>query len=517
MQTQSVAYANEDGPTVLGEKLPNPYTPENMQQAKTALDDEGIVSEKAFSVRTTHYYVKFMPNSEAQLRDLYRDTTITLYDVPLDYDLEVVGNWYRAPDLTDSMPTPQYAAVKKDFQFNSAISYDILSELYIPEEDETLIGNKYDENLSYMVALLNRANELTGGTLEPFTPIPDPSDPGNGGGIYYNTPNGTILTFDSRLGHNIGLEGVKVTAKRWFTTHTGYTDANGAYILNGSFVRKADYTIHFQRYGFIIADYTVPPYQSIKYSKVVRNNIPDNHWDYTIQLGYENMQSHVFRAAYRYYYKDIDGLSRPNYPARDQLIIAKNSSKNWSGYNFVFMPILKIARFNSNNEEYDSDEIFSSTIHEIAHTSLSKKVGLLNFIALPDLFRESWSVAVEWVLTSKEYKGLGISNYGDWNYNPPNPPQYPNQYGFQYWNSTRSSEYTSLFINLIDDFNEFGNFFQGYGNGLINDQVSGYSISNLESNILPNASNLQTLSAVLKTQKPSGVSDNQIDLLLSYY
>lgn len=216
----TIDYAENDGPTVLGDRLNNPYTIENMTAAKAYLTGAGIVSENNFDVRVTHYYVKFTPRTEYELEQLWQDSTLNLYDCPLDYDKVVVGNWYREPGLPDSMPTPQYAAVKAGFSFNPAISYEILASLYIPEEDQTLIGPAFDENRFYMESLLNQAYTQSG--IGVHFELADPYDD-NGGGTSVSVPSGTIRIFDTRLNQDIPLEGVRVTASRWFTTYQGIT------------------------------------------------------------------------------------------------------------------------------------------------------------------------------------------------------------------------------------------------------------------------------------------------------
>jgi hypothetical protein len=74
-----------------------------------------------------------------------------------------------------------------------------------------------------------------------------------------------------------------------------------------------------------------------------------------------------------------------------------------------------------------------------------------------------------------------------------------------------------LYIDLIDDFNELGvNFFPQHM-GTINDQDSGYSLENIEGQILKHVYGLSSLNSELKADKPSGVNDAQIDLLLNNY
>ena len=116
-----------------------------------------------------------------------------------------------------------------------------------------------------------------------------------------------------------------------------------------------------------------------------------------------------------------------------------------------------------------------------------------------------------------EYKNTrGIANYGDWNYGI--DVGFPNRYAYQYWELSDDSSYTSLFINLLDDYNEFNQLFSGVLKvGTVNDQVSGYKLADLETKVLPNVYWLNNLAAHLKLNKPNGVTDAQIDELLIYY
>lgn len=512
------APAPNDGPTVLGRRYNNPYTLANMRAAKLKLDAQGKFSGNPFNVRVTHLYVKFTPKTAEELDELIADSTLNLYECPMDYEKLVAGNWYREQGLADDVPTPQYAAVKEGFKFSPDISYEILERLYIPEEDPLLIGTYFNEDLDYLSSLLNEAYELAEVPTGWENHVLWPNDPGSGssGGGGVPPPTGRILVNDTRLGQDIPMEGVKVTANRWFTTYKGYTNAQGDYRLSGGFDRPADYTIVFERSGFTIAK------NRLQRAKINRSNIPDNHWSHTIDDGLDRMHGHMFRAGYRYFYKDNGGLRRPFLNNGWQVVVVSqnNSGHYWgSGVNAVLVPYLFITRFSTGSTEYGSDEIFSTTVHELAHTThiLTMNGGPIQSSQVNGIIRESWAVAVEWLLTGIEYRQQGIATYGDRTYNPTPAPQYPNHLAYQYWNSNISENYTSLFINLIDDFNEMGVNFPTQGNGTVNDQVRNYNLVTIENLMLKHIYGLSTLGAQLKANKPAGVTDAQIDLILSFY
>ena len=181
-----------------------------------------------------------------------------------------------------------------------------------------------------------------------------------------------------------------------------------------------------------------------------------------------------------------------------------------------------ISRFIDKEEtnEYLSDEVFSTTCHETAHSSHANAMnGLPQFWQVESRIQESWAVGVEWQITHIEYSNRGIGNYGEWDYHPDGDRniQFPNDQGYQFWNRQRSGNYTSLFINLIDNHNEIGVFYTFFGFGRVNDNVTGYNLAFIEQNLLKHTYGLSSLDALLKANKPTGVTDVQLDNLLSFY
>ena len=74
---------------VLGSRLANPYSVINMRQAYdsmvTELIDAGIQRD---DIRTTHFYVKFKPESEEELRSIKDSySEFDIYEYPLDYEI----------------------------------------------------------------------------------------------------------------------------------------------------------------------------------------------------------------------------------------------------------------------------------------------------------------------------------------------------------------------------------------------------------------------------------------------
>lgn len=88
--------ASYSGMIVLGKKLPNPYALANMQLAYDSLMK--TVSPTPVELLPTELYVRFLPKDSTDLRILWEDEDLVLFDYPLDYEITVEGGYYHDPD-----------------------------------------------------------------------------------------------------------------------------------------------------------------------------------------------------------------------------------------------------------------------------------------------------------------------------------------------------------------------------------------------------------------------------------
>jgi len=187
-------------------------------------------------------------------------------------------------------------------------------------------------------------------------------------------------------------------------------------------------------------------------------------------------------------------------------------------------PNIKIWGKDSNGNYRTTDDIFSTTIHELGHASHIElmNAGLIQFGQVSVQIRESWANAIEWYITKIEYNELGFPNYD-------NP--YMNYFmgdHMQWWKKAKLrsdynlltdtqkkiiNNYTPLFIDLVDDYNQSVNI--GSTN-YPDDAIHAYTMPRIE-NLLKHVYGLSSLQSKLKANKPYGVTDNQIDRYLNYY
>jgi len=430
-----------DGPIILGEKLENPYSVENMQIAYDNLLKRGIKFQPDFRIYTSHFYVRFLPNDESELDILIQDESLELYDFPLDYQIRTRGISYHDPSLPKESITWQYCAVQSDYKFPD-IRYEILSPLFIPEEipEFNITSQTQDAVYDLVTEALRITNNLD-----------DPEEDNRWSNWY---PSGTITVFDDIVGGQIPAEGVLVRARHWFKMRWDYTNSNG-YFETGAFKRKVNYLIIWRSTGdYLIRD----GYLFQAYYDGPKRRSP---WNLDISSAKSLRIATIHRAAYRYHYLNIDGLKRPNVWTtlricyRDKIGTGVNWGNNWMYFIGTpgLIPNIHIYGKNSTGGYHSTDVLFSTTVHELGHAS---HIELMNgdenqFSQVSVQIRESWANTIEWYISRIEYVSLGFPNYDS-------PiPTTTDRDNMQNWTSIGSHLYTPLFIDVLDNYNQSTN------------------------------------------------------------
>ena len=498
---------------VLGKQLENPYTLSNMNKAYSNIvsSSSARTTSDSSPVHVTHLYLRFLPKDWQEYDLLKSDTVLKLYQIPLDYEITTFGNTYQDASIPEGSPTWQYVSIKKDYTYNQTIRHEILAELYIPELDVALNTNTANQRIagkSFVDALVNEAMVLTQNYSD--TIAADLSF----ARTTFN-PNGTVRVFDTRLNALVPLQGVKMRARRWFDVREATTDANGWYQTSG-FKKAANYSLIFETDGFDVRTGTFG-------QATIEGPKQNSSWNVDLWDGTNRFYGHVFRGAWKYHYGNTGGLRRPmldfklKYAAFDKDGKAQGiNNGNWSV--FSANPNIMIYRNSpGTSTEYASDEIFSTTCHETCHTTHWQimNFGAIQYFQVNTFIAESWPVAVEWYLTSMEYRSRGITNYGTETYDI--QASYPLDRAYQYWSKSISPEYSCIFIDLVDGYNQNGVFFVRKGTSTVEDQVTGYNLAKIESDFLKHVYGQASLKEELKKNKPLGVTDTQIDLLLNNF
>ena len=223
------------GMIVLGDRLENPYTTENMQEAYMAL----YPTKSRSDVKTSHLYVRFLPADEEEF-DILTDSGLDLVDYPVDYEILVDGDYYHDPSVGEDSYTWQYAVVPADYEFPD-VRYEILDECHITETDPV---SRSADGIDWE-AVEMEAFRLTGNgdMLQPQT---------KGSKVY---PSGRITIVDDQANgcKPFGLSGVRVRCNTFVKFSNTYTDRDGYYTMPRKFSANLKYRLVFKNEkGFAI-------------------------------------------------------------------------------------------------------------------------------------------------------------------------------------------------------------------------------------------------------------------------
>ncbi len=473
----------KENPTILGKQLNDPYTVEQMSLAWDKLSSTKRLPSKESIIKTTHYYVKFIPKNEAELDILKKDSTLILYEYPLDYEILKQGDYYREANLPKDQPTYQYASVPVNKDLPIGVEYEILKNLFIP--DEFKIGQKPTINFS-----IKMIEELVDTSIDMVAP--DPID------IIAATrwrPAGRIMVWDDNFGNWSPVRGAIVRARRWYTTHTGEVNENGFYSCDGQFRRRANYSIVWDRYHYSIRSGAV--------GQAIFNG-PKQRGDWNLNIADNSLSqfyAFIHLAAHRYYYLDILGIKRPplNSTWKPQMKIGAYDKDGRANHNedrrlLGIRNQTKMYRLQNGNIR-DSETMYNVSLHELAHAShWELRKNNWDNGRTEDKLQESWAMGVAWRLTRLRY---------------PRHNAFENL-TFRWMRTTGESQYTSLIIDLMEGNN------QGVTDTSFPfDRVNGYTLAQIESG-LDVCDNIQDLETRLRNDH-TNTSEQFLNELFTQY
>lgn len=493
-------------------KLENPYSVPNMKKAYTELQKEGMM-KSPMDIETTHLYIRFLPKDSAELETLYNDTTLTLFSYPLDYEL-TEGERYIDSTLIGNKFTWLYTRVPVDY--NSSISgYEVLEQLYLPTTDngsqEVQQQKVNSEFLTNWQLLEAKSLKLTGNGNERTADLSKGIKKATSASW---TPEATIRVYDDKKKSYIPVPGVLVRGRWWFNWEDGTTDANGWTKLSGKFGGKLNWSIAWEGGYWDIRDglFWQAYYNGPNGSK--------SNWNLDIDDSYSKAYAHVQRACWTMFYGNNLGASDQSknnrfIMERRQEISVFNSNGTGTNYGanwFVFSQIA-IHMKDSYGNIKSSESIYSTTIHELAHSFhiMDMDVDLASYAFVGKMIYESWASAVEWAVTSQEYSRLlGYS------YNYPYDEQ--NKWGLLKTDYSKiyygDKAYSPVFIDLIDNVNQVG--FSSSMYEYPNDMVTGFTISEL-SKVLRKTFTIKGLKTNVKALRTDEITLSNIDKLFETY
>lgn len=364
---------------VLGERLDDPYTVENVRKAFEQL----YPTKSSRDISPTDLYVRFLPSGEDQMERLI-GLGLELTDHPLDYEILREGDYYHDPEVPDETITWQYAVVSHDFSFPRGIRYEIIDECYISENDPATRGES-DIDWSEVE---KTAYRMTGNG--------DLLDSHTGTKASSSKPAGRISIVDEEAfgGKPFGVSGVKISCNSFVKFSSTHTDRDGYYTIPKSFSSKVRYRLIFDNEkDFAIGINLILVPASV--SALGKGDPSGLNMTVTKESDEKlYRRCAVNNAAYDYYDRcgedDMD-ISQP--PKGLRLWIFKDMSASTSfmlhhgaiidmdvldKYLGVYRTLAKIflpdITIGTKAAETYSD-IYSATVHELSHASHYRKVG----------------------------------------------------------------------------------------------------------------------------------------------
>ncbi len=385
----------------LGEKLEDPYTVENMQEALAA-----VYPTKAsrYDITATDLYVRFLPKDEQQLKTL-QQLDVYLVDHPLDYAIVREGDYYQDPDLDEESITWQYAVVPQDFVFPSDIHYELLDECYMAEHDPS---TRADTGINWE-RVEQEAFRLTGNEA-----LWVPATKGES-----STPGGRITIEDPAFsdGKPFGVAGVKVVCNIFVKIASTYTDRDGYYRMDKSFSGNPRYRLVFHNEkGFNIGfNLIIIPASVSTLGKAGPEGI-DVHIDADSDRALFR-RCVVNNAAYDYYTRctdtDLDIQTPPSdlriwiFPGlscssasmlHHGAFLSQALISSYLG-SYLFLIQLFLPDITIGTKERDYAQIYDAVTHELAHASHYAKVG-----------NDYWNPYINYVI--KSFVTQGGNPYG---------------------------------------------------------------------------------------------------------
>ena len=489
-----------------GKKLENPYSVKNMRKALEELKKDQKLKKNATASRTlneltiepTHLYVMYDLQSEEEEANLKADSSIVVFDYPLDYEFTDEQLDSR-PALAEGQVPEYFAAVKIGSDEEAEHQYTLLEELYIPEEDEYFndpgqtSGKSTDPNEiasreDLLRHLLHKAYELTGNEYELD------SQPSQNGKWIFGTkwyPSGNIQVYDEIVGRNVPVTGAQVLMRQWFTVRQGITDGNGNF--STGFVRgKARYILQWERYNYSIRN------GSLFQAETRGPNVKQQAWNHTITGGDDKYHAIIHQAAHDYYYGHRFGLISPpmnnhiySFGRQRQIKIAARETAPWgvpSSYSHIRSDLTfgLSAQIHIKAWGRDSDEVYGTTKHELSHALHSvldrgsyDNIVRDSFLSTNSQVRnrnrrllETWPTTVEILLTLDRYK----TKFNKPSYEYRKVGNILNSGNKQYATISSENSYTSGGYDMLDNINQRITF------GTLHpiDRVNGYTIKQLE-------------------------------------
>ena len=373
--------------TIEGVKVPNPYSVEAMKAACEVLYPTtrtgGSIADEI--IVATHIYARFLPADKEQM-DYLLDTGWELFNYPLDVEFDYDPSEYHDPSLPDDQITWQYTVIPIDTTLPTDITYEILEECYIPDDDDETEVETTAGTIDIAAIEALSVNYVETGVMDPSA-----STMALANQRYVGT-----ITVDERP-----VKGVKVRYRKGIITKTTHTSATGSYSISGRLGDVPKVELCFENDS---KDYKIGyRFELLLPSKVTLGTTRTKNFTKSSHLKGWTL-SWINNATYDYYNRCVaENITTPPSGMRiwgihrgggaacpmlnhlnpltyhitgsdllDFIFLSNRSSISYATIVFALFGLDVIV---CNTDELTAEKIYQFTCHELAHASHFKQVG----------------------------------------------------------------------------------------------------------------------------------------------
>ncbi len=417
-----------------------------------------------FRLSPTHYALRIIPGNEEVAYKLLSDTTMWVSTIPFGY-MPMVGenplptvkkpstreikqiDDYCGDDSIDKETSvifqPLYVRWPVDKELPSNVTSEKLYDVYTP-----VPGSQIDSLISAGLSsvIQNRGERPDAGYHYPWQP----------------RWNLKIKTYDEVLGVYSEMKKIRVKFMDYYTFYTGisHTDNAGKVEVPEDAPMTSIASLEFYTADFIITDnnnitQVSQSLGSLDYLAdlpyIMNGLMPIT----TIELGYD-FKRQVYQAAWYYYYGHNDLLDNIDKMQLDTpfriATYADSTSLTYNGVDGIAWffatqtnPHVEIANYEPIDVDYRSSCLFCAVLHELGHASHYMEMGYNSYSLVHNRIKESFASFMGWYNARNYYSSI-VSTDFDVNV--------ITKQGRQQWDGSSSNNYTPIFIDLVDDYNQ---------------------------------------------------------------